>query len=254
MVELRVHEQKILSALEKLGQKASVEQLIEACGFPDAAIMRSALVLQEEGLVEVHAEHKNIVKLTVEGEQYAKNGLPERNLIKSVALLGGSSDLQKAAKEAGLSPQFIQIALGWTLRKKWAVFLSDSNTIRIAEAFLHQAFIPEGTDEKLLSYLCDKSQASLDDLSKELQEAAETLKKRKLLTVDPKTRRILQITSEGKKAVTESKIAIQEVTQLTPELIISGKWRGDKASKIQHSSASSEDLGWEKASVLELFR
>ncbi len=231
MVELRVHEQKILSAVEKLGEKASVEQLVDACNFPDATIMRSALVLQEEGLIKVHAEHQNLIKLTAEGEQYAKNGLPERNLIKTVAALGGSSDLQKAAKEAGLQQQFIQIALGWAIRKKWALFISETNTIQIAEAFLHQAFIPEGNDEKLLSSLIGKSQASLDDLGKELAEAVEMLKKRKLLTVEPKTRRILQITAEGKKAIIESKTAIQEVTQLTPELIITGKWRTTKLQK-----------------------
>lgn len=230
MVELRVHEQKILSALEKLGEKASVEELIGACGFPDATVMRSALVLQEEGLIKVHAEHQNVIKLTVEGEQYAKNGLPERNLIKTVASLGGNADLQKAAKEAGLQQQFIQIALGWALRKNWATFISETNTIWV----VHQAFLPDGNkgnDEKLLNYLCDKSQASLDDLSKELVEAAETLKKRRLLTVEPKTRRVLQITPEGKKAVAESKTAIQEVTQLTPELIITGKWHTTKLQK-----------------------
>ena len=50
MVELRTQEQQILSALEKLGGKASVEQLIGACGFPDSAVMRTALTLQEKNL------------------------------------------------------------------------------------------------------------------------------------------------------------------------------------------------------------
>ncbi len=53
MVELRIHEQKILFTLEQLGGKASVEQVIEATSAPDATVMRSALVLQEKNLVAI---------------------------------------------------------------------------------------------------------------------------------------------------------------------------------------------------------
>jgi phenylalanyl-tRNA synthetase alpha chain len=231
MVELRTQEQRLLSALESLGGKASVEQLIGACGFPDSAVMRTALTLQEKSYITIHAELQNVIKLTAEGEQYAKNGLPERNLIKTVAALGGTADLQKAAKQAGIEPQFIQIALGWAIRKKWAIYTSENNTIRIAEALLHQAFIGEGCDETLLKYLNDKHQAALEDLSPELKEAAEQLKKRTLLTIEPKTTRTLQITPQGKKAAAETKTAPQEVTQLTPELIITGKWHTTKLQK-----------------------
>ena len=128
----------------------------------------------------------------------------------------------------------MQIALGWAIRKKWALYTSSDNTIRISESLLHQAFIEEGCDETLLKYLNDKHQhqAALEDLSPELKTAAEQLKKRTLLTIEPKTTRTLQITSEGKKAaVAEAKTAPQEVNQLTPELIITGKWHTSKLQK-----------------------
>ena len=150
MVELRTQEQQLLSAIESLGGKASVEQLIDACGFPDTAVMRTGLTLQEKNLITIHAEYQNVIKLTGEGEAYAKNGLPERKLIHAVAQLGGSADLKKAAQQAGIEPQFVQIALGWTIRKKWALYTSSDNTIRIASRLLHQAFIEEGCDETLL--------------------------------------------------------------------------------------------------------
>ena len=231
MVELRAQEQRLLSALEQLGGSASVEQLVDACGFPDAAVMRNALTLQEKNLIAIHAQCQNIIKLTAEGQDYATNGLPERKLILTVAQLGGSADLQTAAKQAGLEPQFIQIALGWAIRKKWALFTSENNTIRITEQFLHQTVIPEGCDETLLKHLNKKKQAAQEDLSPDLKEAVDQLKKRKLLTVEPKTKRVLQITAEGKKAQAEAKTAPQEVTQLTPELIITGKWHTTKLQK-----------------------
>jgi phenylalanyl-tRNA synthetase alpha chain len=74
-------------------------------------------------------------------------------------------------------------------------------------------------------------QVASEDLSNELKEAAEQLKKRKLLTIEPKTTRTLQITPEGKKAASEAKVAPQEITQLTSELIITGKWHTSKLQK-----------------------
>jgi phenylalanyl-tRNA synthetase alpha chain len=231
MAELRTQEQQLLSALESLGGTATVEQLIQACGIQDTAVMRNALTLQEKNFVAIRAKIQNIIKLTPEGEIYAKNGLPESNLILATAELGGTADLQTAAKKAKITPDFIQIALGWTIRKKWATYTPQNNTLHVTEALLHQTTIPEDCDEIFLKHLSTKHQAAQEDLSPELQKATEQLKKRKLLTIEPKTTRTLQITGEGKKAVSEGKIAPQEITQLTPELIITGKWHTAKLQK-----------------------
>ncbi len=60
--------------------------------------MRTGLTLQEKNLIKIHAQYQNVIKLTAEGEAYAKNGLPERNLIRAVEALGGSADLQNGSK------------------------------------------------------------------------------------------------------------------------------------------------------------
>ncbi len=228
MVELRVQEQQLLTALNKVGGSASVEKLVESCGFPDAAVMRNALTLQEKNLLTIQAATQNIIKLTSEGKTYAQNGLPERKLIQAVAELGGSADLRKAAQQAGLEQQFIQIAQGWVIRKKWAAYTPQNNTLTIPE---DKKTVQEGCDETLLKYLGEKEQAALDDLSRELKDAADQLKKRKLATIEPKTTRVLKITSEGKKAASEATVVVPEVTKLTPELIISGKWCETKFQK-----------------------
>ena len=120
MAELRPQEQQLLSALESLGGAATVDQLIQACGIQDTAVMRNALTLQEKNLLAIQAKIQNVIKLTPEGDKYAKDGLPERNLILAIAELGGTADLKQAAEKAGIKPEFIQIALGWVIRKKWA--------------------------------------------------------------------------------------------------------------------------------------
>jgi phenylalanyl-tRNA synthetase alpha chain len=231
MVNLRAQELKFLSTLEKLDWKASVEELTSEAELSDAAVMRTALTLQEKRLVEIHAEPQTIVKLGEEGEADAENGLPERRLVKALAASNGEAELDKAVAEAGLEPKFKQIALGWILRKNWAVYDSKTNTLRIADHLLHQLAVPEGNDEKLLRFLHGKNQAPLIVLSPELQKAVQTLKKRKLLTTEVKTRRIIQVTTEGKQAAQQTETAQTEITQLTPELIITGKWKTSKLQK-----------------------
>ena len=231
MVNLRAQELKILSALEQISGKASVEQLISETKLSDAAVMRTALTLQEKDIVKIHAEPQVIIKLGAEGETHAENGLPERRLVKALAALGGEANLDKAIAEADLDSKFKQIALGWILRKNWAVYASKTNTLRIADHLLHKVTVPEGNDEKLLRYLHGKKQAPLNVLSTELQPAVQTLKKRKLLTTEDKTHRILEITATGKQTAKQAKTATEEVTQLTPELIITGKWRNTKLQK-----------------------
>ena len=228
MVNLRTHEMKLLSALEQLGGKTSVEQLINQTELSDAAVMRTALTLQEKNLANIHAQPQTIIKLCAEGETHAQKGLPERQLANAVASLGGKARLDKAAEEAGLNPKFTQIALGWIIRKKWAVYDSKTNTLQITDT---KASISEGNDEKLLHHLQGKNQTPLSALSKELHPAVQTLKKRKLLTTEEKTHRIIEITTKGKETAKQATTIPEEVTQLTPELIITSKWRTTKLQK-----------------------
>lgn len=230
MAELRLQEQQLLAALDQLDGNATVEQLIQKCELPDAAIMRNALTLQEKNYIKIFAKVQNVIKLTAEGEQYAKNGLPERNLILATAELGGIANLQEAAEKANLPTKFVQIALGWAIRKKWATLNSKENTLRITEQLIHETILPKGCDETLLSNLYTHQQ-TLESLSPELKQATEQLKKRKLLTVETKTTRTIQITNQGKTAQREAKETPKEITQLTPELIITGKWKEIKLQK-----------------------
>jgi phenylalanyl-tRNA synthetase alpha chain len=228
MVELRAQEHKILATLEKLKGKASVEDLMRESELSDAAVMRSALELQEKNLVQIHAELQTIIKLTQEGETYAKTGLPERRLVIAVMELGGDATLDKAAQKAGLEKQVVQIALGWTQRKKWLTYNSKTNTLGFV-------FLPEKeTDEKFLKRISNTpEQLTMNNLTAAEKVAVQTLKKRQLLTTADKTTRILELTKKGEAAIqrscikgfTADAILTKQVTQLTPELIVTGKWR-----------------------------
>ena len=238
MVELRENEIRILAALDKHNGEESVEQLMSECELPDSAAMRAALILQENSLAKIIAQPTIKIKLTQEGEIHAKNGLPERRLVNAIIALGGKATLVEAGQKACLEQQFTQIALGWTQRKKWATFDSRTGTLLVVSA------PSEASDEKLLNFLSGKDEIPFNDLSKDLQTAVDSLKKRKAVLVEEKIQRILQITKEGKKAIeagaADLTINKKEITQLTPELIIKGGWRNVRFQKynIQASVAN----------------
>jgi len=225
MVELREHERKTLSALNRLGGKASVEQLVKESGLTDAGIMRAALVLQERGLAKIQAESQTVLKLNDEGKLHARKGLPERRLVIALEKLGGQAVRDQAFKEAELEKQFVSIALGWVQGKKWASLDTKTNTLHISGE------PDEGNDEKLLKLLGKREKATVEELGPELKEAVLILKGRKLLDVQEKTRHIIELTVAGQATLKKGIKAAQGVTQLTQELVISGKWRKVKFQK-----------------------
>jgi phenylalanyl-tRNA synthetase alpha chain len=219
MVDLREHEQKTLSTLAKLGGRASAERLISQSGLSDAAVMRATLTLQDKKLVEVSEERKTIARLNAEGKTYATDGLPERQAVRVLSKLGGKAPLEEIFKKTELEKQLIPIALGWIQRKKWATMDSKTNTLQL------QGKSEEESDEELVRLLAEQKETAVEELSPDLQEAFRLLKSRKLLDVEQKAKRTIMITEAGNAAVKKGLKAAAEVTQLTPQLIISGKWR-----------------------------
>ncbi|MGQ9538456.1 MAG: phenylalanine--tRNA ligase subunit alpha [Candidatus Bathycorpusculaceae bacterium] len=228
MVGIRLQERKTLLALEKLGGKASVEQVVSESKLSDAAVMRAALTLKEKNLVEIIEAKQTVLRLNGEGRLYAVKGLPERRII-NILLEKGEIPISEIPKKAGIAPTTVPIALGWLVRKKWALIDKKENKVKT----LWPAKVPPlGNDEKLLRIFKEKAAVAAEDLSPELANAAEILKRRNLLKADEKAKRIIQITEAGRSLLkTMVKTAVEEVTQLTPELITSGKWRKMKLQK-----------------------
>ncbi|MCK4435381.1 phenylalanine--tRNA ligase subunit alpha, partial [Candidatus Bathyarchaeota archaeon] len=72
---------------------------------------------------------------------------------------------------------------------------------------------------------------------KEKRRIIEVLRKRKLLYVKDETIRTLKLTADGQKLIDKGIKIAKEVSQLTPELIITGKWREAKLRQFDVSAA-----------------
>jgi len=224
VAELRENEQKTLLALERLKGRGPVDQIVKVSGLAHAAVMRAALSLTTKNLIRTHEQKQTVITLNKEGSYHAKKGLPERRLISSLIRLGGEASLDDVVEEAGLEKKFLTIALGWLNRKGWA-------TIK-KRALKTSKEPPPGSDEKLLSLLDEKGPLIVEDLSNEMQKAVSVLKKRKLVEISEKTLRELELTDAGWEIVRRGIETVEEVSQLSPELIRTGRWRRVKLRRF----------------------
>jgi len=228
VTELRENEQKTLLALQKLEGKGSIEKIVETSGLAHAAVMRAALILSTKKLIQIHEQTQTIIALNEEGKYHAEKGLPERRLVNALIKLGGKASVKEVSEKSGLENRFLTIALGWLHRKEWALAKGQILVLypkwKTREPSL-------GADEKLLSLLYQKGPQIAEELDKELKEVTPVLSSRNLAKIERQTLRVLQLTEKGWQLVKRGIKLVEEVTQLSPELIVSGKWREVKLRK-----------------------
>ncbi len=231
MVELREQERKTLLAIERLGGKASAEQAINESGLSNSAIMRAALTLQEKKLVKIKERKQTIVELNNEGKLYAEKQLPERRTLNVLRAKGGKMTIAGISRELAFPPGIIPLTLGWLVQKNWAAINEKEGTISLTKYSSTQK-PPKGDDEKLLTLLAEKGTVIAEELDKSLQQAFTTLKRRKLVKTKEKSIYELELTRDGWRLIKKGLEAAEEVSQLTPELIITKKWRETKLRKF----------------------
>ena len=224
MPELRENEQKTLLALEKLKGRAPVNQILQISGLAHAAVMRAVLSLTENKLIVTYEQKQTLVSLSEEGNYHAAEGLPERRLLNALIKLGGEAKVNSVVEEADLEKKFLSVALGWLNRKNWAT-LKHGTLKSLKDPSL-------GDDEKLLQLLTKKSPLIVEELNPKLQNSTFVLKGRKLVKMEEKTLRELELTDKGWRLVKKGITVQEEISQLTPELIRTGNWRNVKLRRF----------------------
>ena len=225
MVELRENEQRTLIVLKKVDGQASVEEIVKSSGLAHAAVMRAALSLVDKDLVRIYEEKQRKVSLNDEGRLYAEIGLPERRLINALKNMGSEASIEDIARASSLDRQSLSIALGWAARKGWVKVETEKGLLRLFKEPLIEA------DERLISLIKEKKVLIAEELDKELQDAVYILKRRGIIQVDEEVLRSLKLTQAGLELVRKGIEIEEEVSQLTPKLIATGKWRQLKLRK-----------------------
>jgi phenylalanyl-tRNA synthetase alpha chain len=226
--ELHINEKKVLKGLESAGYEAIPEEIVESQKMDNKAVMSAAGILESRGLIEVQKDVKNIVSLTDDGKEYAEHGLPERKLLKSLGS-NESIPMKDISKETGLDSSEVKIAIGWLVRKKWA--LIQKGIVEITEDG-KKALDNESDDEQFLKKLFDVQQVLLEPsklIKNGFNIGFNLLKQRKgIINIKKDFQYLLKVSDDG-KAVLDFGIDLSyTATQLTHEQLKTGSWKSLK--------------------------
>lgn len=215
-------EKRVLKALEGL-RSASPELIMEAGRFDRLVeVMNAASWLQAKGLVEIR---ENITKTySLKRKDAASRPLAERAVTRVlVEDMGGRGSLADLKRTGKLSNEDIQIALGWLKRKGWGDISKQGNDTVITVTDAGRAALGSKGDDELLIEKLAEGDISEHDAEKEV---VESLRQRKdFLSEKHVVTRTVALTALGcEVAVTPFELK-EEVAQLTPEMIQSGRWR-----------------------------
>jgi phenylalanyl-tRNA synthetase alpha chain len=153
-------------------------------------------------------------KLTEEGKEYLKNGLPEKQLLKFLETDKPMADIVKLPKS--------QIAIGWAKKNKWITI--ENNFVKITEE--GKKVLKEKSPEEIALEEIEKKDSTEKEMIKVLlsrkliEETKEEIKEEKVSF----WQRILSIFKK-KKETKVVEVKPEEIAQITPDLIKSGEWK-----------------------------
>ncbi len=222
--ELHLYEKKVLKSLES-SKSITPEEAVNTQKLDIKSVMSAAGSLASKDIIEVQKDVEEIISLSDDGENYAKEGLPERKLL-NLLQQEGTVHMKDLGVKSGLNPSDVKIGVGWLVRKQWAKI--NQGEVNITDKGKEMADNLQ-EDEKLLSVILEKSQVSLDILDHELQQGFKLLKSRKgLINIDKNTSHTLILTKKGQEILDKGIVIQEEATQLTHQQLKSGEWRNLK--------------------------
>ncbi len=204
----------LLKSLET-GKLYTPEEASEVSGMNRDAVIKAAYLLQEKGYAKVIEDVETKFKLTEEGEKYLREGLPEKKLASLVK--DGVDDVDKLRRSMGHE---FQIGLGW-LRKKGIAEVRNGRIFLTGE--------PEFEEENLLKAIKGGKKIDAGKLK--------VLERRKLVEREESKKMYIQILSKPEIDLKDL------VTDLTPEMLMDGSWRGKEFLKYDITIPSKEVYG-----------
>jgi phenylalanyl-tRNA synthetase alpha chain len=220
--QLSYLEKKVLKALRDV-KRGSPEEIRKLGSFSQLVeVMNASSWLQAKGLVKI--DEVITKSYALKNPEAAKRPLPERVAVevleKDHAGRGSMADLKSSGK---LKDEEISIALGWIKRKGWGdISKRGTDTIITLTAKGKEALHAKGEDELLIERMA-KGELVETEAKKEL---IDMLKQRKDIVVEKHAAtRTIGLTDAGGRIASMDMTIKEEVAQLTPELIQSGKWR-----------------------------
>jgi len=243
--QLSPQEKRVLAALRDLPDGAGPEDIVKAGKFGSMVEVMNALSwLSSKNLVKV--KERNVTYYSLKKRQYATKSLPERRALKFLWKKRGTATLEELKKSGKVKEQEVPIILGWLKRKGWAnISKKDGKTVLNMTTSGRDALDEKGGDERLLELLGAADELPEDAITdkkalKLLRSRQEYIKERQEVS------REVTLTELGREITGMDLCIKEEVAQLTPELIQTGKWRDVSLRRYDVTAFAPEIYGGKK--------
>ncbi len=217
--ELSQNEKKVLLTLKKLDGKANPETILKKGDFTQLVeVMNASSWLKSKKLVKISDHIKTVYRLGKEGKDYLKRGLPEKRALKFILKNNGKASLKDLSKV--LDKQEIPVSIGWLKKNRWAEIKKEKETMLMITDEGKKAVETETAEEKTLKQLSEKPNMPLDkNKIRSLLTRKNIIKEKEIITSD------IVLTDLGKKVISKGIEIKDEISQITSEMIKTGKWR-----------------------------
>lgn len=216
--KLHPSEKKIIKILEKF-EKADSHKISEEAGIKKDEVEKASLWAKLKGILSFKEEKEFFLELSKEGEEYLREGLPEKNLIKLVEKgINSVDEIKKKYKKS-------EIGIIWAKKHGWITIEKGKiNLTKTGKNILEK----EIEQEKILKEL-SRGRKGLKEIAFK-KEILEEFLKRKLVRRIEEKKKIFFLTDLGKKLAPLIKTE-EEIDQLTPKIIKSREWEKKKLRK-----------------------
>ncbi len=220
-VSLSYLEKRVLLTLGETG-KATPADVQKAGKFRELVeVMNAASWLQAKGLVSV--KERMVRYYGLARKQWATKNLPERVLLKALNKLRGSPPLDELRMKSGLDEKDFTIALGWARKKGWLSIDKVAGETKVTLADKGRlALTGKEADEALLQ---DLGKSELPEEAIDPQVLRMLKGRQEIIREREAVRREISLTAEGEAILRKGVELKEEVAQLTPNLLSTGKWR-----------------------------
>lgn len=217
---LSANEARLMLALNRLNGRATPEEVFEAGGFGQLVeVMNSASWLQSKGALQISEVARKVYSL--KSREALEKGLPERRALALLDHKGGEMDMKDLSSAVGNDE--VSIALGWLRKKNLATIRKEAGSTIIAITDNGRETLGRKMEDELTLEALAQEDISEDKLDKATIAA---LKSRQDLVVEKlAVSRTLELTDLGREMLALGIEVREEVAQLTPELIQTGRWK-----------------------------
>ena len=213
-LRLQEHEIRVLKILSD-GKKRTVSEISRALDLDHIAVIRATSRLGNSGMLKIEDEKIVIPRLTDEAREVLKKGLLEKRLISEIG--------NRKVEIDKISLEDKNIAIGWSRRKNLIDMEKIDGRVFLSVTRKGREYLTEESPEEVLLKKVSRGEAVE---KKELQN----LQKRKLVSLEYRTIRWAKIMKKGQELADRTEY-VEEVSQITPDLLASGEWRNVRLRK-----------------------